>query len=296
MPHTPWMGRHFGIEMEMTTRTTTGGSIGGTRVIASKLTAAGVPNVRFSETWMNSSGGTTWDVKTDSSCGYEVAGPKMMLDADGHNDELRRACGALGEISPQLTTKCGVHVHVDVSDLTWQQVQALIALWLRYEPFFFELLPTSRLDNFFCAPYRGSRWSRAGDLTASQQAVLDATDAQTFTQRGSMAFSTKYRSMNMAPYWHSGRVEFRLHSASIDYDKLRLWTTLLLYLVGRVKAADAPPLSRKVAQPAKVGFRPQHVLKMLGIGDTSWTEANDVSRSVERWVLNRHSAHGARRA
>ena len=82
------------------------------------------------------SDGRTWDIKTDSSCGYEVATPAISLDESGNNDVLRRVCEELRVLGPLVNNSCGYHLHIACQDYTWDDLRRLLILWTRYEPFF----------------------------------------------------------------------------------------------------------------------------------------------------------------
>lgn len=297
----PWMNRNIGVEMEMNASSTVAGRNVGTTSVSSALRAANVPNVQ--SMGYGHSDGSSWDVKTDSSCGIEVASPKLLLDENGHNAELRLVCDTLQNVvSPRVDRRCGLHIHVECADFTWRDIQKLIALWSRYEPFFFDLLPDSRLANTYCTPVRAARWTTARAamrFTTEIEPLLLIDNENEFVRNMQQQFSNRYRSLNLSGFWRHRRIEFRLHSGTIDYAKIRNWSILLLALVNRVKATDthnAPALARKINQPRpEIGFRVEHVLKVFGLGATSWSEETAVSRDVTRWTLGRHALYGARR-
>jgi hypothetical protein len=263
-----WAMRRAGLEMETTT---TGGS-GGSRVTLNQLAAAcelglaSVPDNR--ERVVNRGGwghsdGSSWEVKTDASCGFEICTPAFRLNEQGQYPQLREI---LREIklspNPGVNNSCGLHVHVEANDMDWQAVQRLLRLWVRYEPFFFELIPRRRSANTFCPPLRGGRgrWDSTPDssVAAAMVARTSATFRQYVSNRG------RYSSLNLHPWWRSQRVEFRLHSGSLDYHKIRAWTMLMVSLVQRVMEPDMPnidPPSTYTAQPMSTSY----VLKSLGL-------------------------------
>lgn len=292
----PWTNRRFGIEMETNTvrRARSGGRLS-TSDLHRALLNANLSWPVADRFGYGHSDGSRWEVKTDSSCGYEVVSPAMMMNVDGHCDDLRKACEALQSVGPRVDRRCGLHVHIECTDLSWREVQKFIALWIRYEPFFFDLLPDSRVASTWCRPHRASSWQRAGASSVESLLMIDSEIE--FNRAAAGHFNNRYTSLNMTGFWRHRRVEFRLHSGTIDYTKIRAWVLLLLSLVGRVKAENAPPLSRKIVQPRpSVGFRPEHVMSMLGLAETAWCEDSSVAQFVRRWVLARYEQYGARRA
>jgi hypothetical protein len=224
-----------------------------------------VPRERVRGTGYGHSDGTTWDVKHDGSCGFEIASPAMMMDDAGECIELKNVCAQILTVQPQINRQCGLHVHVEVLDYTWDDMRRLLALWTRYEPFFFELLPPSRRHNTYCKPLRKSVWT-AGNSPSwpSVDRSIDARDERTF--RSTTLFAgDRYHALNIDHFWSAGRIEFRLHSGTIDYVKIRNWVRLLLALVQRVKQGSMPRISKVDANDRNVPFTTYYVLKVLGL-------------------------------
>lgn len=266
MPYQPWITRKFGVEMEMRTVRTNGASLSGLEVYHALAAACAMPVSGDGTRYYHSEGGR-WDVKSDSSCGLEVAAPALMMNADRHCEELRQGCRAIAALMPRVDRTCGLHVHVDCSDFTWQQLQALISLWCRYEPFFYSLVPPSRRTNRYCRPFR-KHDATVPDSTqwVSVQRIMNAT-AEAEMRAVLSAYGTsvaRESGLNITGWFRHGRVEFRLHSGTVDYDKIRNWVSLLLALVQRVKETDMPAIGR-IAQSTAAAFPTSYVCKVLGL-------------------------------
>lgn len=268
MPYRPWVGRKIGIELEVSGWSPSGRDVG--QRIKDALAQDGVAPISMDRPidWFKSDG-TTWDVKTDSSCGYEIASPAIRLDEQGHNEMLRRACGALNRVGAQVDSRCGLHVHVDFSGRSWQDLQRLIALWARYEPYFFELCPRYRATRHFCEPIRRSRWSDPSDshhwLTSRRQ-TLTQTSESLFRVAASNGTIFPRGSLNIQGWWRHGRVEFRLQSGSLSYGNIRRWAMLLLALVARAIHPEAPKPGLTISQPRPdLGFGSPYVFQVLGL-------------------------------
>jgi hypothetical protein len=244
--------RTIGIEMETTMRhdALVNFQRGLTQAFGSSRVNQQTPNYYHSN-------GRTWDVKTDSSCGGEIASPAIRLDATGHNSELKTVCELLGASGAAVTAQCGLHVHVDVSDFTRVQQQRLLSLWLRYEPFFFSMIPRSRRNNHYCAATRStdffSNTNTAFQYERDAMSRALRANSDSGFRRGVQNWSTHRTSaLNITGLWMSGRVEFRLHSGTINYEKIRRWALWLLAMVERAKGEDvrrsvASPLTRPTA-------------------------------------------------
>lgn len=304
-----WQGRRFGIEMEVMKQRSDGSRLTGT-TLNRALSRAGLSHEVVGEgDYYNTSStrsGRVWEVKYDASAGYEVVSPALVLDGDGECDELRNGCEAVMAERPKITQQCGLHVHVDVSDFNWKEVQKLLALWSRYEPFFFSLVPQSRKNNIYCQEMRGQTWAEAhrNDMISfSAKPALTATNRRDFER--SCRSLGKYRTLRMNMWALNGRVEFRMHSGTVDYKKIKQWLRLVLSLVGRVKTSSMGTTGRlaRTVRPlaSPTGFGPSYVLGALGMGPmarqgdvTDATEA--VYTDLMQWIPTRQARfHGRNR-
>lgn len=299
-----WTGRKFGVEMEFhkRSRLENGSSreLTAQQVNAALRARCTMPVHGNGGTTQSQYGGAAWEVKYDSTAGWEVVTPALTMGEDGRCAELEAGCGALGGLRPVIDASCGLHVHVDVSDFSWQDLQNLTAMWARYEPFFYSLMPQSRHNNAFCQPIRGAKWTDVSVQRRNEQRdgaaiapALTARDEAAFRQAASAA--GKYRSLRLEHFWRTGRVEFRLAAGSVNYDKIRRWVTLLLSVVGRVKAAGRtfPRLNANINQPRpELGFSSVYVLAAVGLGPSRWQADSQTYREVLEFCNERRARFG----
>jgi hypothetical protein len=274
----PWVGRKFGVEMEMRQRTRDRSALDQAAIVRA-LQDANVP-LGTRRGYFHSDG-SVWDVKTDSSCGWEVATRALTMTADGECEELRRGCDRLAALSPQIDRTCGLHVHVDLPDYTWEDMQRLISLWARYEPFFYGLMPPSRWNNSYCYPICRSTWTQ---LTPSRQTVWTNAE-RAITAGNQTTFNDGARGLgrgglNLGHWFTSARVEFRLGAGSVDYAKIRNWVLLLLATANRVKQGDMPSIGPYTM------IRP-HTFPTLYIGKVLGLVASDQRPNVPEDVSSR---------
>lgn len=292
----PWMGRTFGIEMEMKPVNAETGTFIPFRDLKAKIGATGVALNSRDHTWY-SSNGQQWDIKTDGSVreagrdGYEIASPAMYMDEDGECEEMKKVCDAIVSVNPKVDKACGLHVHVNCRDFTWRELQKLIALWVRYEPFFFEMLPRSRRSNTYCRPMRTAEWGAARTQSEHWPTVAEALRTDNETQFSSYQRSLgKYCSLNVSSFVYHGRVEFRLHSGTVSYEKIRNWVKMLLALVARVKLESAPNIAREVDPTcySEKGYSTGYVFKMIGLlPSKAVPEVPETNRDLAKWVDRR---------
>lgn len=268
MAYAPWLGRNIGVEMEMNEERQNGDSLSSRDI--SRAIAAGLADCGANADLLNDrdvsyyhSSGNTWDVKTDSSCGWEVASRILQLDETGNNRELEAVCNRLKRLRPVTGRSTGHHLHVDLSDLNWQEVQRLCWLWARYEPFWHELVHESRRGNSYCDPLCRAYWydqPHSGWHDISRALSMRSPDAFR-----SMSSVFPRGALNMGHWWRHGRIEIRLHHGTVDYEEIRFWAMLVLALVGRVKQARLPEIKPYTPSAREVGYNSYYIWKAIGL-------------------------------
>lgn len=160
-----------------------------------------------------------WKVITDSSCGYEVVSP-VLYGIEGLN-ELQKVCEALNEVGCEVDIRCGLHVHHDINDLNLEQIKNIYRIYHKHAEAIEQILPKSRrlgargyakpLDNWM--------------MHLIEQAQLISALQYNLTDR--------YWALNFTSYTKYGTIEFRQHSGTIDFDKMKNWVLLTHKIVER---------------------------------------------------------------
>ena len=73
--------------------------------------------------------------------------PKTQVNA-----ALTRADKVIKEYNLSAHVRCGLHVHVNVTDITFGQLWAMSMLYAFAEPNIFKKFAADRVDNHFCVP------------------------------------------------------------------------------------------------------------------------------------------------
>lgn len=312
MIYRPWTSRTVGFEMEFLTSDASGQRITGQQIkaaISSAVQGALGNSVNIDERVRDLNGfghstGRSWDVKTDSSCGWEVASPALKLDEEGDNAELKAVCAALTELRPKINHACGLHVWIDTRGMDWSEIQSILALWARYEPYFYELMPPSRHNNRYCKPMRTCSWTdprgeQGPNHQLATKRALTANNRQSFTGENDYGQRfEKYSSLNLSRWKDIGMIEIRLHSGTVDYIKIRNWAKLLLAIVQRATNQNFPPVSKRWdrteemdAACANGGFTTTYFAKLVGLLPSKHEPQVPVSnRELLSWIEERRAA------
>jgi hypothetical protein len=134
--------RAFGVELEVCDTGVNKGTLSKVIRKTDKLHSV------FVSGWNPTYETTKWHVKNDSSCGLEVASYKSKGIGDLLN--IAAVAEAIQEAGGVVNEKCGMHVHVDVSDFSPTQVATVIAFWIKIEKVIANMLPSHRVNNKYC--------------------------------------------------------------------------------------------------------------------------------------------------
>lgn len=152
---------------------------------------------------------------------------------------LEKACddpgrGRVVEFNGRTST----HVHVNVTDLTLDQINKLFCVYLLFEDLLFNYVGTSRANNNYCTRLVGDRTSEAMIQSLSspvssmiKERILDKLPICGYYSNGDSGVTyelSKYSALNMRTMYTLGTMEFRHHQGDSDAATLISWINLLL--------------------------------------------------------------------
>jgi hypothetical protein len=225
--------RRFGLEIEC--------RVYNANNVVSALEAAGI---RSQAVGHGAENYNVWQVQPDGSIdGLEIVSPRLTS-----LDDVKTVCEVLQSIGaeiPRNSTAYGLHVHLDATDLTMQQVCAIGLRYAQAEDEIMAMLPRSRRSNRFCNPINDTckeilRVGASGQsLSLSQQRTLFGGEHANTHYDGA-----RYRTVNMMRYLRARNsanrtIEFRAHSGTIEFAKISHWVLLLQKLAEQALAKVA---------------------------------------------------------
>ena len=159
-----------------------------------------------------SAGNTSyWSWHSDGSVRGERTGelvlrnPTNPMDFDTAIREYRER--VMGEVS--VNESCGMHVHIDVCDLTLEELRGVLLFYSVLERTIYKYCGEGRDTNNFCVPL-WECWSKVdwlgGNLTVDN--------------------SLRYCGLNLAAIRKFGSIEFRMHPGVVDAGKIASWVGL----------------------------------------------------------------------
>lgn len=153
---------------------------------------------------------TPFGVKYDGSLsgGKEFVSP--VLQGDEGLDAIANLCAYAREHDWTVDSSCGYHLHIDCSDLNDEQKVAVAVGYAATEKLWARFVSKRRATNNYCGPlpYRAITIKNL-----SFHGILDMTH-------------TRYLWINWQSYDRHKTLEIRLHSGTVNYDKIANWVII----------------------------------------------------------------------
>ena len=163
-----------------------------------------------------------WKIVTDASVhgGYELVSP-VLKGTEGLN-EVKLVCEALEEVGATVNKTCGFHAHFGTDDFK-EAIKVWRNLYINYATLESDIdafMPPSRRNNIYCKTLKVNNWK---EKMQSAQTLVDLERVITGRNR--------YFKLNSQSYWRHGTVEFRQHSGTVEFDKIKNWLMFCARLI-----------------------------------------------------------------
>lgn len=143
--------------------------------------------------------------------GHEIVSP-ILKGKKG----LREACKvakALREAGAKVDATCGLHVHIDASDLNGAQMKNILLRYAKYE---------NEIEEFFPVSRKESEYSRSVTRYIDDQSFLWRTEPQQIA-----IWCDHYDCLSLESYMTHGTIEFRHHSGTLSAEKIETWVLFI---------------------------------------------------------------------
>lgn len=136
---------------------------------------------------------------------------------------LDDAENALDNIGVEITHRCGLHLHMDVSSFNTEQLISLACATALAEGAIYNYVGQERRDNIYCLPFSGTsnivpffNSIKYGETTREIHKAIKDT--------------TKYSGFNILPILRQGSVEYRHHPGTYKADTILRWINIVQQL------------------------------------------------------------------
>lgn len=164
-----------------------------------------------------------WDTVHDGSIVNGVEFVSKPVWGTAIKDALDEMRVLFKEHDPYLSFRTSVHVHVNALDMTPEQLEHFVILYLMYELPLFRLHEHwGRYDNIFCVPARKSIKVQDGYAQLLQDLTANRVRPD--------YVGYKYSAFNPNALARFGTMEFRHMGGTADMDEVDKWINILLQL------------------------------------------------------------------
>jgi len=113
-----------------------------------------------------------------------------------------------------VNSSCGLHIHVDVGDLTSTERRRVIQHWKHSEAFWFGMVDYTRRENDFCNPING----------CDNEYLEDS----------------RYNALNVSAYGKHGTFELRLHHGTLDKNEISAFASAAVHFIEAARHIEEP--------------------------------------------------------
>ena len=167
---------------------------------------------------------------TDASlCGsnpIECVSP-VLKGKDGEN-QLKTVCDTLAEVGATANRSCGLHVHIGADKMTDEQYIRVFKNYQAIEGLIDTMMPESRRGN--------CRWAKS----------LVGRDFSRCTTKSQLRYemnNDRYYKVNAISFLRHQTIEFRQHSGTVEFKKIKMWVRFLAAFVQYSMNNDQPAVS-----------------------------------------------------
>ena len=196
---------------------------------------------------------------------------EYVLKKPKTEQETYKAIDILSKILPEIndSVRAGVHVHINVRDLTFLQLWTVISCYYILENLLTDWCGEGRQGNHFCL--------RASDADVVLQLVTKAVIKDDPRYLGTD--SIRYAALNFNALSKFGSLEFRQLRTPQDFGKIKTWISILLNIK---RNSFLFPNPRAVVENFSLGGEEEFLRVMLG------EHAGLFGHNEDRlWVLRR---------
>ena len=194
-----------------------------------------------------------WDITGDNSLrnsGIEfVSKPIKAFQIEYAIDQVHNQLK--GYSQPDFTPRTSTHVHMNVRDLTIQQILNLVLIYTSVENVLFNWVGHNRDKNIFCIKLTDTDY-----VTKYKDLVSDI--------RNTVANWNKYTALNLKPIESKGTVEFRHMYGTWDKEIILLWINFLSCIKTYARTKTTEDLYKEIQELNTNSLYEEYLFNIFG--------------------------------
>jgi hypothetical protein len=157
--------------------------------------------------------------------GNELVSP--ILRGSTGLEQIKKVCQVLASMKCKVNKTCGLHVHHGVTGPLWERIQITrffrnaFLIYLNYQNKLKAMVPKSRRNNTYCYTIRTS--------------ILNYFSSGPSEMSHLQHSESRYMALNPQSFWRQGTLEFRLHSGTLDAEKISNWVIITQKMILKAK-------------------------------------------------------------
>ena len=164
---------------------------------------------------------TIWACKPDYSIdGMEFVSP--VLYGDQGLEEIERFCDQVHPLGWSVNSRCGYHVHFDVSNETWETLRSIAYAYLLTHKMWCRFVTRERRENPMCG---------APDYTLEDIAKINDGESWDYF----VGARDRFEFLNWRAYFVHGTLEIRSHDATLDAEVINNWVKIHMQFIDYVR-------------------------------------------------------------
>ena len=157
----------------------------------------------------------------------------------------------------KCSSRCGIHVHLDVREMETSQWVGFVILYTILEPILFNWIGDNRENSIYCLPFYKADESLR-EACACVRAALDDDTKDTSTILRTAKNFARYAALNLQALAKFGSVEFRHLKTTHDFERVHNWINMIMCLrtaTERFPTSDGAILALAQRLPAEEFLR-----------------------------------------
>lgn len=164
--------------------------------------------------------------------GFEIN--TAPANGDEFVDQIKDITSALNKAGAEVTSDCGLHVHVDARDFSYYDVQKLCVVYHQIENWLFAMVPPRRKESTYCKPcgakllpdtHRVSH-KQAKRALFSKLYMKSTLGRGSYNERKDKYNQARYDALNLHSWLFRGTIECRMFNGTVDRTKITMWGML----------------------------------------------------------------------